>query len=371
MPVMQPGPDDAADTTDTDDAADTARPAGVHLTRTGENAAAIDALAAHLADGGGGRVGVGALLDDLPRRARRTLAPHPRLLGRAVSRALTWDAADRRDHDWWPQGISTSVRTPVERDVLVVSWYAKHGQGSRLSFLDLGRRRYEHVLLVEPTLEDGRPGVRPLEVHAGGVVWHGPHVHVAATGRGFLTCRTDDVLRVPEGSALEAFGHRYVLPVRLGYRAAADDGVERLRYSFLSLDRSTDPPHLVAGEYGNRRQTRRFARFPTDDGTGLLAAGDDGTSRPLLDEGGETRMQGVAVAHGTWFVTSSRGPWTPGSVHVGRPGAFREHRWATPMGPEDLVFWPDTDQLWSVSEHPRRRWVFAMDRSRLDPGPRP
>ena len=37
-------------------------------------------------------------------RARRTLAP-----GRAVHRALTWDAADRRDPRWWPQGISTSA----------------------------------------------------------------------------------------------------------------------------------------------------------------------------------------------------------------------------------------------------------------------
>ena len=34
-------------------------------------------------------------------------------------------------------------------------------------------------------------------------------------------------------------------------------------------------------------------------------------------------------------------------------------------GPEDIVYWPETDLLWSVSEHPGRRWVFAMNRSRL------
>ena len=57
----------------------------------------------------------------------------------------------------------------------------------------------------------------------------------------------------------------------------------------------------------------------------------------------------------------------PGSVYVGRPGAWRRHRWAVPMGPEDLTYWPSTDGLWSLTEHPRRRWVFAMRRSRLAP----
>jgi hypothetical protein len=30
------------------------------------------------------------------------------------------------------------------------------------------------------------------------------------------------------------------------------------------------------------------------------------------------------------------------------------------MGPEDLSYWPSRDELWSLSEHPHRRWVFAM-----------
>src|SRR5688572_26638055 len=93
-------------------------PAGVHLVRTDENVEEIDELAARL----GGRVGLPAVLGDLNRRARRTLAP-----GRAVHRAMTWDADDRRDPRWWPQGISTSADAwdtgEVEgRRVLVVSW---------------------------------------------------------------------------------------------------------------------------------------------------------------------------------------------------------------------------------------------------------
>ena len=341
-------------------------PFGVHLTRTEENVAAIDALGALLEAHGGGRVGVTGLLGDLDRRMRRTYLPHPRLLGRAVDRALTWERRDRRDLSWYPQGISTSVRTGVERDVLVTSWYSKRGHGSRLSFIDLEARRYRHVLLVEPTADDGGAGLRPRKAHAGGIVWHGPYVHVAATGRGFLTCRVEDVMRVPPGSGPETFGHDYVLPVRFAYRAANDEGVTRLRFSFMTLDRSTEPPSLVVGEYGNSSQTRRLARFPTDAATGLLAAGEDGVSRPVLDgDDGLRRMQGTAVVDGTYYVTSSHGRTSYGHMHVGRPGSFRTQRWATPPGPEDLVHWPETDLLWSVSEHPGLRWVFGMSRTRL------
>jgi hypothetical protein len=37
-----------------------------------------------------------------------------------------------------------------------------------------------------------------------------------------------------------------------------------------------------------------------------------------------------------------------------------------PVGVEDLSYWPSEDRLWSLSEYPGRRFVFAMDRARLD-----
>jgi hypothetical protein len=351
--------------------------AGIHLTRTDENVEEIEALAALV----GGRAGLSTLLGDLDRKGRRSLLG--RFAGRAVRRAYTWDAADRRDPHWWPQGISTSADASDAEDVegrrvLAVSWYAKHDQGVRVSFVDLATRRYRHVLLVVPTLKDGLLGLEPLKVHAGGIVWCGPYLHIAATARGVLTCRLDDILRLPdrasavdrfgiEDDQVSSFGYRYVLPVRFSYRAVTGDGLQRLRYSFLSLDRMSDPPQLVAGEYGNSRQTRRLARFPLDPKTLFLAAGEDGITRPLvLDDEGAVRTQGAAIAGGTWYLTASTGPWVPGSVYVGRPGTWRRHRWATPMGPEDVSWWPSTDLLWSVSEHPRRRWVYAMPRSWFD-----
>ena len=54
------------------------------------------------------------------------------------------------------------------------------------------------MLLVVPVLRDGAVALEPLRVHAGGIVWCGPYLHVAATAKGFYTCRLDDLLRVPE-----------------------------------------------------------------------------------------------------------------------------------------------------------------------------
>ena len=73
-------------------------------------------------------------------------------------------------------------------------------------------------------------------------------------------------------------------------------------------------------------------------------------------------MQGAVVVEGRHHVSVSRGPWTPGSLFTGRPGALRERRWALPMGPEDLSWWASSDTLWTVTEHPRRRWVCEVSR---------
>lgn len=344
---------------------------GLHLTRTTDNGDEIDALAGALRSDGGGRVGVTGMVPDLPGRLRRTFAPSPRLLGLKVSQAYTWEGPDRRDRGWWPQGITTSAETGFREahghDVLMTSWYSRTGQGSRVSLVDLHHRRYGHVLLVTPKVVDGEPGFAPLKVHAGGIVWHGDYLHVAATGRGFSSCHLGDVLRVPAGSPYETFGHRYVLPVRFAHKGVADEGVGRLRFSFFSVDRSGHEPTLLVGEYGSSKQSRRLARFAIDPATALPRPDADGLIRPELDDRGALRMQGVAAVDGTYYVTRSRTPYLPGSVYVGRPGAFREHLAATPLGPEDLVWWPETDAFWSVSEHPGRRWIFAMRRRDLRP----
>lgn len=346
-----------------------AGPDGIWLRRGDDLGGAIEALARRF----GGRVGLDAVLADLNRRGRRSWAP-----GRAVRRAYTWDAADRRDRRWWPQGISSTADahdsgrypgsddTAEGRRLLVTTWYAKEqdGQrhGSRVSFFDPATRRYRHVLLVRPTLDEEGAGCRPLTMHAGGIVWAGPWLHVAATATGFHTFHLDDLLRVPDGEENAALGYRYVLPLRVTHRAETAEGLERLRYSFLSLDRSASPPELLVGEYGRRKQTRRLARFPLDERL-LPAEDEEGSTRLLsLESSGVAGMQGAVTADGRLHATVSHGPWGLGSLYVGQPGALRRHRWATPMGPEDVTWWPDTGLLWTVTEHPRRRWICGLRR---------
>ena len=341
--------------------------AGVHLTLTDDRSAEVDALAELL----GGRVGLPGVLDRLDRRARPSRLG--RLAGRLVDEAWAWERRDARDHRWWPQGVSSSADAdPSERvlgrRLLLVSWYAHPvdgpSHGVRLTVLDLDSLRYRHVLLVVPRLDDaGRATAEPLTVHAGGIVWLGGAVHVAATARGLVTCHLDDVMVA--GPGIESHGHDLVLPVRSSWRAGAEPGQERLRYSFVSLDRTDPggPPVLVAGEYGRRKgATTRLARFGVD-AAGSLLADDDGLARPLsVEDGARARMQGATRVDGTWHATVSMGPWLPGGLASGRPGALRLRPLALPMGPEDLTWWPSTGRLWSVSEHPRRRWVFSWAR---------
>lgn len=353
---------------------------GVHLQRTDENVREIDALKDVLqAD-----VGLEGLVEDLKYRARPARIV-PRILGRAVREAYAFDAYDQRDQQWYPQGISTSAdATDSEiyhcRRMLAMTWYStgRDGikRGSRVTFLDLDTLAYRHVLLVVPVFDEhGHLQLRPMKIHAGGIVWAGEHLHIAATHRGFITARVEDILRVSgdderpdeigyDGKRVASFGHRYVLPVRFTYQAFTDEGHQKLRYSFMSLDRHSDPPTLVAGEYAPDPDTpRRLARYPLDPATWQLVAGDDGFARPReLTDAGVRQMQGAAIVDGRYHATVSHGPWVPGSVFTGQPGAMRPRRWALPMGPEDLTYWPSTDRLWSLTEHPRRRWIVSMDR---------
>jgi hypothetical protein len=338
----------------------------IHLRRTDENAADIAAAAERY----GRRVGISGVLDDLNRRAER--APVP---GLAVEWGFRWNAEDQATERWWPQGITTSADASDTEDIdgrrlLVTSWYSKHVRGtnlgSRITVTDIDSLEYRHVLLVLPhRAGDGEVELTPLLVHAGGLVWCGPYLHVAGTRRGLFSCLVDDIIRVR--SPEDAFGYRYVLPVRFAYDAVASEGVELMRYSFLSLDRGTEPPQLVAGEYARAEMTRRLVRYPLDRDTFHLATHEDGTSRPVwLDERGLGHMQGATVVGGTLYVTVSRGRYRLGRMYVGEPGGFRSVPRALPAGPEDISYWPSTDLLWSLTEYPNRRFVFAMKRSQFD-----
>jgi hypothetical protein len=327
----------------------------IELRRTDENASEIAALTKRF----GVAVGIEGVLRDLNRQARPTTVD-----GSAVTRAYAWEERDNWDSRWWPQGISWSTDVSAPEGVLVTTAYAKNRVGltlgSRMAVVDLATLKYRHVLLVKPIHWRGRAIFRPLRVHAGGMVWYGPsYLHVAGARRGILTFRMDDIIKVPPSRA--TLGHHYILPVRFLYAAAAGD----MRYSFLSLDRSVSPPELVAGEYGKASMPTRLARYQLDDEH--LATHTEGASTPaLFDDRGVAHMQGAVTVNGTWYVTQSRGPQGLGQLQVGEPGAFRRYKGALPIGPEDICYWPQRDELWSLTEHVGSRCFFAMDRGQFD-----
>lgn len=326
----------------------------IELRRTDENASEITALTERFS----GAAGVEGVLANLSRQARPTTTE-----GSAVTRAYAWEERDNWDSRWWPQGITWSTDVSAAEGVVVTSAYAKNRVGltvaSRITIVDLATLRYRHVLLVRPLLWRGRAIIRPLRVHAGGLVWFGPsYLHVAGARRGIFTCRMQDILQVPPSRA--TLGHHYVLPVRFAYSAAAGN----MRYSFLSLDRSVTPPEIVAGEYGRDSMPTRLARFQID-GDHLTTEAAGASAPSLFDDRGLSHMQGAVTVAGTWYVTQSRGPSGLGQLQVGKPGAFRKYAKALPIGPEDIAYWPARDELWSQTEHPGSRCIFAMDRAQF------
>lgn len=321
----------------------------------------------------GGRGGIDAVLADLDREAVVSDVP-----ATAASYGFRWDDEDCADQQWWPQGITTSADASDTDDirgrrVIVVAWYAKRlkglTQGVRLSFVDVtdeSAPRYRHVLLVEPKRHwtTRKVAMRPVAVHAGGIVWYGLSMLVADTRGGIRTFEMDDICRVEGADGWRGYG--YVLPQRSSYRAVSDRGFLPFKFSFVSLDRSGEEHQLIAGEYGKEGTKPRLVRFRFDAARAALAM-DGGAARPveiILDQ--LPHMQGATVVDGTYYISTSRGSRTPGSLWVRRPGEeARKCRGVLAIGPEDLTYWPQRDRLWNCSEYPGKRYVYAMPLDRL------
>jgi hypothetical protein len=305
---------------------------------------------------GAERVGLAGLLARRGHRARPVRVP-----GAAAVEGFRWRLVDVFTQRWGPQGIA--VGEFEGRPVAITSWYAqrKRGveQGSRVSIVDLSdprKPRYTHVLLVAPRRTAEGTVFDPVIVHAGGIVWSGDRLLVAATGGGFREFRLSGILSTPRRGLLRRasgpFGYRYLLP-EFGSFAPPESADAPLRYSFIALENDDDAAELrlVSGEYSKKGKPR-LARLRVLEGRATV----DATHVPGIAE-----MQGVAVTDDTWFVNASRGDKLGGDLWVGTPEGMTRHEHALPPGPEDLALWPARRQLWSVTEFPGKRWVYAVD----------
>jgi hypothetical protein len=268
--------------------------------------------------------GLAPLLTSRGRSLRPATAP-----GSLVASAFRWSGIDRWTQTWWPQGIAIGAFDGVP--LAIVSWFSKPRRGrhtgARISVIDLNRLRYHHVLLVEG------PDFAPVSVHAGGIVWSGDRLLVAATHGGIREFRMSDI---------ERHGRRLVL-AQAGHLRPA----QRFRYSFLA----EGTRGVVAGEYSTGLDGR-LAR---------LTLGADAIGVADIHSPGIPEMQGALLIDGVWVVSSSRGDRRNGDLWIGAEGALAKHEGALPPGPEDLAWFPERRQVWGATEHPGQRWVYAID----------
>ncbi|GAA4904374.1 hypothetical protein LX16_3681 [Stackebrandtia albiflava] len=322
--------------------------------------------------------GVVDVVDSANRTARSCSAP---VSHRVAS--FCWNSGDGSVAYWMPQGITSSSDaypggTVDGREVLITSWYdtgsSGINRGVRLSFVDMSdpvTPDYRHILLVEPYWSGSEPNYRRVAAHAGGLVWYGDKLYVNNTYDGMRVFDMDDLMRVSTGDSGKigrqsdgrymAHDYLYILPQSGRYVPSTVGGEPRVRYSQSSLDRTTSPDSMVVSEYGNPGDGTRIIRFDLDEANHEIRADSDGYARADWSRVTSFRsVQGATAVNGTFYVQRSNGDGSRGDLFTWRPGNYAEpHDGTVPIGPEDLSYWSQKGQLWSLSEYAGKRYVYA------------
>ncbi|WP_345580982.1 hypothetical protein [Streptomyces prasinosporus] len=344
-------------------------------------AATVEALAAVL-----GTVSIDAVLADANRHGSRIDTAEGRNIAEQYAFGFHWEVpGDQLVPGWRPQGVSTtydSLGAPV--GTVMVSWYDLGGrvnQGMRLSLVDwsTARPKYRHVLMVEPyRTSGGFPTFAPIRRHAGGIAWYGNTLYVADTYAGLRVFDLTRILRVRDdrpnvvgliedgnGDAGDYYGYdyKYVLP----QIAAYDNTGLRFRYSAVSVDRTSSPHTMLAGEYVPNERTRpKVLRLPLTElsnAPNKLVGADVRTI--TRRRGGRTvgqrSIQGAVSVSDTYYLSVSAGN-ARGTLYSWTPGATSPTRRSTlSVGPEDLSYDRTENVIWTCGEYESFRYVYAVD----------
>ncbi|RPA98383.1 hypothetical protein L873DRAFT_1687910 [Choiromyces venosus 120613-1] len=285
---------------------------------------------------------------------------------------------------WYPQGISTSADaydagTYEGKHVTLVSWYdardvpTAENKGVRIAFVDRDKSpdAYRYVLLVEPYDNAGSVDFRSVKVHAGGIAWYGNSLYVVDTSRGFRVFDLTQIWKVESGDGIgrkagggfSAAGYAYVLPQSRTY-TATDPPTPSLRFSFVSLDRTTTPDSLLIGEYqtASDPEPRRFVRWSIDYTNRQLVTDSAGVATATWAyQVNIDRMQGVNSINGKFYISRSNGgsngdliTWVPGNLAKIAAGA-------APEGPEDLSYDKTSGLMYTVTEPVNGRYILPFD----------
>lgn len=324
-----------------------------------------------------------ALLAAIEKRARRvTLADVLADLNRVgfattripgsppgVAYGFRWASVDENSAVWIPQGISGSADATAnglyggKRVVLVSSYHkpAAEGdprKGSRISVMDAtgDTRNYRVVMLVAPSGTPEAPSLAPVNVHAGGIVWIGNYLYVVDTTKGFRVFDLTRILKVSaDRDAFECDGTRcyagtygYAIPQVASYTTRSKCAP---LHSFVALDRSTDPPALVSGEYCSGTACSgplagRIFRWPVNAKTGLLRSGVSYPESAYLM--GHRQVQGGVTYKGTFYLSSSKPAGVGGELYRVSATGSSTSRWVDT--PEDIMIDPTTGLIHGLAE---------------------
>lgn len=322
------------------------------------------------------KVGLADVLADANRAATKTTSVPGNPAG--VAYAFRWQDDDDASTAWIPQGITGTADASASgkvdgKSAVLVSFYDKAeggatNEGVRIAFVDTTAPtapKYRFALLVMPKGTPAAPTFDPVKIHAGGIAWFGDFLYVADTTHGFRVFDLRHILRVATdagsfgctGGTCRAATYKYVLPQVGKYEITS---ACKPLFSFVSLDRKSDPPSLVSGEYCSSTACSgplagRVYRWPLDAKTGLLRSKATFPTEVFLTS--HKQVQGGASIDGTFYLSSSAPAADGGEIYRVAGSKSVRSRWSDT--PEDLMVDHANGWLWSLSEAPKARAVFA------------
>lgn len=300
--------------------------------------------------------------------------------------------------------------SPKEKRLLLTSFYhsdelgngTDFPKGVRVALTDItsldgvgsdDEPRYRLMLLVSPGFSGNTPTFAPLTYdsglvsnHAGGLVWYRgenghDYLYVPDTSTGIRVFDLSQILRVSDvsdkesigaesGNTYSAYSYQYVVPEVARYRLCGSSCC--VRFSSISLDRSTTPHSIVAGEYDSVSDTNRMTRWPLNHKTGLPLHQKeaDGGPRDMWVASdtystGVSKIQGVLTLDGHAYITTTQ---TENSgltfthakcFHANFLGG-RLRGSVCPSYSEDLYY--DGEGIWTCTEKPGNRYCVRFDR---------
>lgn len=316
-------------------------------------------------------------------------ATKTRLTGLGAS-GFRWAQGDIDVDYWMPQGItgsSDAVATGIinGRKLIMMAWYHKTTErptrGVRISLTDitdLNNVTYRHLILVDPLEIDGKANFKAAEydggnaLHAGGIVWYGDYLYVADTAQGlriydlsriFKLTHTDAATKIGiTAGRSDAHGYLYAIPRIARYKHTKDSC--KSRFSFVGLDRTTNPPVLTTGDYIADSTAGKVISWPLDPQTHLLETRQNTTRASEAAVIGQTRTQGALRVGSDYYFSNSSQDGSDGRLYINRPGqTSRSVKWIN--GTEDIYYDRQTQRLWTPSEHPGRRDVVSIPRANV------